>query len=530
MLDHRRVAPMGQALRVAALLAAVVAAGSTEADPVRSPVLPWVPTVAPHDTVHRTVSEYGPDTLLVRELAFDGPVVSAQIDDSSGILLVAIASNVVVDQRSLFGAGTGQARLLAYDLQNHQIVWSKASTLVPVRAQGKRAILRKGAGPSSLISVEDGHELAKIDGNPLIWPDSVALAVGEKELGRWDLETGEDLWRAHLEIGGNIDDVIRRDSVAYVVADGIEKFDLRDGRLWSYSAPASRKNLYADGFGQTVQIPGLYGGSRATSLVASPLILDDAIFFAADTTVIKLDPGTGRARWRRHLTRPRGFSLNQLAFGSPTTPEFLGRLVLRDANRNVLVASMGWASGPKYDLVADRPSVALLAKNDGDLVARAQVPGVTFLNDVVTTPFGTYVMSYDRVLVLDDALIVRATWVAPEDLRPLGQFISAGDDAVVLTTGSGLVALSSDSLLVAWSGRFGRMLAVSGDNVHAVARYCVTTQGIVRLDKRASLRPDEYYPVRGSLAELRNGWLLMRAGTKVRLVTILNRDYTTTRD
>jgi hypothetical protein len=67
------------------------------------------------------------------------------------------------------------------------------------------------------------------------------------------------------------------------------------------------------------------------------------------------------------------------------------------------------------------------------------------------------------------------------------------------------------------------MLAIEPDFLESDARYCVSTQGLIRLDKDARLRPDAYYPLRSSWAELRNGWLLMGAGTTVRVATLLAR-------
>jgi len=479
-------------------------------------------SVALQDTTYRLVSQFGPDTLLIREVAFDNPVLAAQIDESNGTLLVSVHSGAREKSPSIVEPDAQESRLVAYDLRAHRIVWDKSSALIPIAAQRNRAILCKDGQHGTIIRVDDGRDLTQIDGTAVTWPDGVALAITDNDLSRWDLATGASVWTADREIGGNLDRVIRRDSVAYVVADGIQKIDLRHGPLWSYRVQASRKDLYSDAAGQTVQVPGLHGGSRATNLIATPLILGDDVFFAADTTVMKLDADSGRIRWRQALPHPRTRSLAQRVFGTPGASEFLGRLVVRDAGRHLLVASVGWASGPKYNLVADPPTVALLSKEDGRVVARTQVPGVAFLNDVFSTPLGTYVVASDRVLALDDSLAVRATWLAPLNCRPLGQFLSAGD-AIVLTTGPGIAALSPDSLRVDWSIRLGRMLALDADDEAAPARYCVSTQGIVRLDKGAGLRPDAYYPLRGSWAELRNGWLVMGAGTRVRIVTLLAR-------
>jgi hypothetical protein len=259
-----------------------------------------------------------------------------------------------------------------------------------------------------------------------------------------------------------------------------------------------------------------------TNLTAAPLIDGPDVYFAADTTVVRLKSGSGAVRWSRHLPRQRGFSLRQRALGTPSTPEFLGRLVLRDAGPNVAVASLGWALGPKYWLRADPPTVALLSKRDGRVLARVQVPGMTFLYDLHCTPVGCYLVAEDRVLLMDDSLRIRATFRASVEFQPLGRLIDARG-AIVLTTSSGILALSPDSLNLVWSRRCGRTLAIDSDWSESNSRYMVTTQGLIRLDRGDELRPNAYYPLRGSWAELRDGWLLLGGGRRLSVVTLVER-------
>jgi hypothetical protein len=84
------------------------------------------------------------------------------------------------------------------------------------------------------------------------------------------------------------------------------------------------------------------------------------------------------------------------------------------------------------------------------------------------------------------------------------------------------VALSADSLGVLWSARLGRVLTID-HNFGSPVRYCVTTQGLVRLGGTAGLQPNAYYPVRGTWAEIRDGWLLLGAGNRLRVATLLPR-------
>jgi hypothetical protein len=170
-------------------------------------------------------------------------------------------------------------------------------------------------------------------------------------------------------------------------------------------------------------------------------------------------------------------------------------------------------------LLADPASIALLSKQDGQVLARVQVPGVQFLNDVWSTRYGHFLVASDRLMVMDDALNVRATFRAPSDLQPLGRFIEMGD-RVVVTTGAGLAAFSADSLRLVWSHRCGRMLAAERELDWASARYMVTTQGLLRLDAGAGRRPTAYYPLRGLWAQFRASGVIMGAGAKLRLVIL----------
>lgn len=495
---------------LASVLLTVLVVHRVEADPGKLVV---------RDTTYHSVSDYGSDTLLVRELVFDGVVKAAHVDGSTGNLLVSVRGGARLTS-SILSLGMPQDALLAYDLDSHRTRWEKPSTLLPAGAGATRAVMLRNKA-YSMLRVEDGEELGPVDGEPVLWTDRMALAITEHEIRRWDLESGRDLWRADREIGGSLDEVIRQDTVAYLVANGIQKVDLRTGPVWSYAGDGSRRGLFSDGFGRTYQLQTLYGGSRATNLTALPLIDGPDVYFAADTIVVRLDAASGAIRWSHRLTRPRGFSLKERALGTGGTSQFLGRLSLRDAGANILVASLGWASGPKYDLVADPPSVALLRKVDGRLVARVQVPGVSFVKDLLSTPVGNFVVSSDRVLVFDDSLRVRATWMAPIDLRPLGILIAWGD-GITLTSASGIVALSVDSLRVLWSAKLGRLLTIDG-NLGASDRYCVTTQGLVRLSRSAGLQPSAYYPLRGTWAEIRDGWLILGAGNRLSLATLLPR-------
>src|SRR5262249_40025935 len=80
-LGMQRPHGRGSLLRLAAMLGAI-AAGSP-ADAART-------AIVLQDTTYRSVSEFGPDTLLVRELVFEDPVVIAQIDESTGRLVAAV--------------------------------------------------------------------------------------------------------------------------------------------------------------------------------------------------------------------------------------------------------------------------------------------------------------------------------------------------------------------------------------------------------------------------------------------------------
>jgi hypothetical protein len=249
------------------------------------------------------------------------------------------------------------------------------------------------------------------------------------------------------------------------------------------------------------------------------LIDDRDLYFAADTVVLRLDSRTGAVRWRRELHLQHGFSLKERALGMQWTPQFLGRLLIRDAGENIAVSSLGWASGAKFNWLADPPTFALLSKADGNVLGRVGVPGVKFLYDAQSTEFGHFLIANDRVLALDDQPSVRATYRAPMDLQPLGGFVELGSQ-VIVTTASGLAALSADSLKVQWVHRCGRLLAQEGALDWAGAHYIVTTQGLLRLDPGSGARPAAYYPLRGTWARFTSNGVILGAGQTLRLVVL----------
>ena len=475
------------------------------------------------DSTYRLVSDFGPDTLLVRELHFVLPVIAAQVDSSSGTLVATIAvhywpEEATDDARTLFRKEMRETRVLTYDLRERKVAWEDSRRALPAVAVQRRALLQHAGKHVELIRLPDGRKLMDVLGDPYLWGDGVALRVTGGAIYRWNLFNLDDVWRAERAVRGPIDGVIRRDSVFYVIAEGIEKFDLDGRSLWSLSVPTHRSGVATlpGGYG-TIQTSG---GARAINLSALPLIRDPDIFFAADTTVIRLDSRTGKVRWRRHLQRGRGFSLRQRALGLPITQEFLGHLVVRDAIDNIVVASLGWASaaGNKWT-PADPPSLALLSKQDGRLVARVQVPGVQFLADTWSTRFGHYVLARDRLLAMDDRLNLRATYRAPQELQPLGRVLTVGE-RVVVSTASGIAAFSPDSLKLLWSHPSGRLLDAEYDWDWAGGRYIVTTQGLLRLDHDALDRPGAYYPLRGTWAKLSETGAIIGSGATLRLVTL----------
>jgi hypothetical protein len=116
-----------------------------------------------------------------------------------------------------------------------------------------------------------------------------------------------------------------------------------------------------------------------------------------------------------------------------------------------------------------------------------------------------------------DTLLVRELGFESPVLA--AEVIEVGD-AIVITTGSGIASLSTDSLKVMWSRRCGRMLALEAMTGFKT-RYSVSTQGLILLDASAGLRPSAYYPLRGSWAEFKGGWLMVGAGTTLKLVTLV---------
>src|SRR6185369_4642752 len=102
------------------------------------------------DTTYRSVSQFGPDTLLIRELVLGGVVKAAQVDGSTGNLVISVHFADLMPTTSIVNQGMAQDVLLAYDLEAHRTLWEKPSTLLPVSAEGQRAVMRRGNGYTML--------------------------------------------------------------------------------------------------------------------------------------------------------------------------------------------------------------------------------------------------------------------------------------------------------------------------------------------------------------------------------------------
>ena len=470
------------------------------------------------DTTYHLVSDFGADSLLLREVQFEDPIVDADVDSASGILLLFFPPR---ESEQRFVNDVSHKRLVAYDLSSRRVVWTDRREGDALTTLDHRALLFHGSS-ADLIQLKDGEKIGGLRAQTFLWTDGLFLGVTGGTITKWKLDDGSEVWSRERETGGSASEVIRRDSVAYLFAEGVQRIDLRDGSGWSYSMKANRGGLYGSLGGETMHVRSLYGGTRAVDLTASPLITGRDVFFAADTTVVRLDARTGAVRWQRQLHRPHGFSLRERALGI-RSQEFLGHLLVRDAFSKIAVASLGWASGAKNTwLRADPPTLALFAKDDGQPMERIQLPGLEFLNDVRSTSHGHYAIGRDRVLAMDDHLAVRATFRAPQEIQPLGAFLDVGG-LIVVTTGAGIAALSPDSLQLVWSQRCGRMLAIERDLDWSGARYFVTTQGVLRLEQGTGKRSTDYYPLRASWARFAYEGVVMGFGDTLWLVALPER-------
>lgn len=503
------VGRMDRVLLRAGILATLALPATTLAARVTNPVL--------RDTTYAIAAEGDADTVFVRELEFQHPVTGADADSLTQSLIVGL-DEVTMDVRGIMGSERGARRLLAYDLSTREVRWRLPSERVPILAGLGHALLW-GDGRGEVVSLRDGARIQSLRGRIFARTDGVVLLVTDDRVQRLDLATGELAWSVQRRVGGAVADVAWRDTVGFLIADGLQRIELRGGASWSYAAPTRRADLYSVPGGGTVHVHSLYGGARAERLAARPVVAGTDVFFAADTTVVCLDATRGDLRWLSHLPRPRGFSIRSRALGTPEAPQFLGALLLRETSSFVAVASQGWASGPKSDWIADPPTLALLARADGRVIARIQVPGARILNDLWSDARGHFVVLPDRVLWLDDSLRVKSELVAPAEIQPLGGLIHAGD-ALVVTCRVGLAAIGDAPLRLLWTRRCGRLLALENGLDEFGSRWAVTTQGLQRLDDGAGQRPSTTFPFRSTWASFRWGGVVAGAGTILRLVTL----------
>jgi outer membrane protein assembly factor BamB len=470
------------------------------------------------DTTYLLLATEGDaDTVFVREFEFAHPVIGADADSLTQSLIVGLDAQTR-DVRGITWLERGARRLLAYDLSARKITWESSGEGVPMATRSGHALLWEDDG-GEIVSLHDGARVAALPGRSFARSDGTILSVTDDRVQRLDLATGEVVWSVRRRVRGIVGDIAWRDTVACLIADGLQCVELRGGASWSYASLTRRSDLYAAPGGGTVKVRSLYGGARAERLAARPISAGADVYFAADTSVVCLDAIRGDVRWLRHLPRQRGFSIRSRALGAPATPQFLGALLLRETGAVLAVASQGWASGPDSDWLADPPTLALLAKADGRVLARVQVPDARTLNDLWSDERGHFVVLPDRVLLLDDSLRVNAELAAPVESQPLGGLIHAGD-ALVVTCRGGLLAFGDSPLRVLWTRRCGRLLALENGFDEFGSRWALTTQGLQRLDEGAGRRPSTSFPFRSTWASFREGGVVAGAGTILRLVTL----------
>jgi hypothetical protein len=145
------------------------------------------------DSTYRLASNFGPDTLLVRELVFESSILAAEVDSSSGTLLVSIGDRLwderSADTRSLFRQEMRANRVVAYDLHVHRVIWDDRRKASPIAAAAGRALIQQGEHSMNLIRLPDGRELASMEGAPFLWRDGVSLRVTDGTISRWDPPT-----------------------------------------------------------------------------------------------------------------------------------------------------------------------------------------------------------------------------------------------------------------------------------------------------------------------------------------------------
>ena len=478
------------------------------------------------DTTIAVVSSDGSDTLVARRLILPARVRAAAYDSAGRVLLISYEGERYPGS-GITEETMGPPSLLAYDLGNRRVLWKRKDRALPYGViRGRGVLVEKN--DADVVDLADGKNLVHVNDDwYLDHADGLVVKATDRSITAYDVATGEIRWDADRQGVTGEARFLRPRDVLLVAADGLQALRIATGEGWSYPLPASRARVFAlageQGF---VRVPTLgsllgLGGRQVESMNGLPVVEGGRVYFAAETTVVCLGLETGQLLWRRELRRDRRFSLMRRAMGLPSANEFLGNLLLRSSGGTLTVASLGWASGAKANWIADKPTIALLAKEDGHVIRRVRVEGVEYLIDVRSTPRGHFLLAPDRIVLMDDSLRVVHTFRSTASVS-LTSFFPC-EDPIVVVAADGIEAFGPDSLRQIWQRKIGSVGAVWPGWGRPGAdgyRWTISTAGLNAFDLRGGCQAVRSYPLQGVASDIQDGAALVYSGRSLVLLPI----------
>jgi len=332
--------------------------------------------------------------------------------------------------------GAKQSEFVLYDLAQQRAQWAVKSNAVISTLKETAAILHF-QGPK-VLDARDGRFLR--DGEPGFWTTSrenVALSLTKDKYAGVNLLTGGELWQR----AGNDCEGYRwamTDSAwVYVVANGVQAFQLANGEGWAFTTSTSSKAVGKE-VGKHVAL-GILGALTGTiptagwdpdlthNLCSYPLVNNDRVYFAARDNVYCFEQKTGKVLWQTKL------------------PQEPGTLIVAMAGPYVAVIGEGWKYRDYRIIKALPPMLALFDRNSGEPAGQFSTDTSDVFMDFNWQEKDAYFLTSKRLYHLDHQLKVMGMREAENGW---GQFVRLLDSekSVIARTANGIATIEANSL------------------------------------------------------------------------------------
>jgi outer membrane protein assembly factor BamB len=347
--------------------------------------------------------------------------------------------------------GARDREFILYDLAKHEVQWVIKSNAAINTLQEKVAILDylgDSRGPR-ILDAADGHFLR--EGGLGFWTTShedMALILTKDKYACVDLLTGQELWqRPGSECDGYRWARTADTNWVYVVANGLQAFQVDNGKGWSFETSTSSKAVGKEVAKHAgLAILGALTGTIPTAdwdpdlthnLCSYPVTINGRVYFAARDNVYCFERQTGKVLWQTKLVNEPG------------------SLLVSDFGPYLAVIGEGWKYRNYNVHKALTPSLILFDLDSGERVAQFATDSSDVVLDFRWTEDAAYFLTSTRLYHLDHKLAILSAIERTPEWGPLVRILAAEDGRLTIRTFTGVAALDGSSLEVLWHKKLG---------------------------------------------------------------------------